>query len=285
MRKSRPRIPTGGAALTIGDLAARTGLSTATLRMWESRHGFPVPHRRESGHRRYTEADVTAIETVVRHKDAGTRLELAIARAMADAEPASPSIYAFLKRRHPTLGVHRLRKSTLVALSWAIEDEFCSKAERATIYGAFQRERHYRDSEDRWREIARVSAGTTAFADFAESDAESSPRLVTLPDDAPMRREWAVVCDAIDLPVVLTAWELPGQEDVPDRERLFESMWTVDGEAVHDAARVCAAVARENGVDHPDVLRPDLARPHVPDLSAVTSLFNRMVAYVDRIGE
>ena len=40
---------------------------------------------------------------------------------------------------------------------------------------------------------------------------------VTLPADAPMRREWAVVCDAPDLPVVLTAWELPGQNDVPDR--------------------------------------------------------------------
>ena len=41
--------------------------------------------------------------------------------------------------------------------------------------------------------------------------------MVDLPDDAPMRREWAVVCDAPDYPAMLTAWELPGQSTVPDR--------------------------------------------------------------------
>jgi DNA-binding transcriptional MerR regulator len=276
------------ATLSIGDLAERTGLSPATLRMWETRHGFPVPRRLESGHRRYHEEDVAAILAVVRHKDAGTRLELAIAQAMADAEPAAPSIYAFLRRRHPQLGVHRLKKSTLIALSWAIEDEFCAKADLATIYGSFQRERFYRSSQPRWTEIARVSAGTTVFADFTEADPDATPTEIALPPDAPMLREWAVVCDAVDLPVALTAWELPGQEDVPDHQRLFESMWTVDGPAVHDAARVCAAVAvqfgaatSKGGADSLTLL----TRPHTPDIAAVTALFNRMVAYVDQIGD
>jgi DICT domain-containing protein len=260
--------------------------------MWESRHGFPVPHRLESGHRRYRDEDVAAILAVMRHKDAGTRLELAIAHAMADAEPASPSIYASLRRRHPGLGVHRLKKATLLALSWAIEDEFCAKADRAAIYGSFQREAYFRAAEPRWTELARVSAGATVFADFAEPDATASSAQVALPADAPMRREWAVVCDAVDLPVVLTAWELPGQGDVPDRQRLFESMWTVDGAAVHDAARVCAAVAAAYGADpgHGAVVATAgsgslLARPHTPDVSSVTALFNRMVAYVDGIGD
>src|SRR3954454_8533986 len=112
-------MDTDDTPLTIGDLAERTGLSPATLRMWESRHGFPVPHRLESGHRRYTEADVEAIRSVIRHRDAGTRLELAIIRAMVEAEPSAPSVYATLRRRHPGLGVHRLQKATLMALSWA----------------------------------------------------------------------------------------------------------------------------------------------------------------------
>lgn len=286
-----------GASLSIGDLAQRTGLSPATLRMWEQRHGFPLPHRLESGHRRYNEDDVEAIHAVVRHKDAGTRLELAIAQAMADAEPAAPSVYAFLRRRHPQLGVHRLKKSTLLALSWAIEDEFCSKADRATIYGSFQKERYFRKSEARWSELARVSAGTTVFADFATSRSGASPVEVALPADAPMLREWAVVCDSRELPVVLTAWELPGQEDVPERQRLFESMWTVDGVAVHDAARVCASVAAQygrdadGGADDVGAATAEtaetatlLSRPHTPDLTSVTGLFNRMVAYVDQIG-
>ncbi len=268
--------------LTIGGLSQRTGLSPATIRMWESRHGFPRPHRLESGHRRYTDEDAHAVERVVRHKDAGVRLELAIVRALADAQPAAPSIYAQLRRRHPQLGVHTLRKSTLLALSWAIEDEFCSKADRAAIFGAFQRESYFRSAEPRWSEIARVSRSATVFADFAESDAESSPKRVTLPADAPMRREWAVVCDAPDLPVVLTAWELPGQTDVPDRSRLFESMWSVDGEVVRDAARVCMEVALSAGVTVP--AGDATWEPALPDLPAVTGLFNRMVAYVDRLG-
>jgi DNA-binding transcriptional MerR regulator len=279
---STDAAPGHAGLLTIGDLAHRTGLSPATLRMWEVRHGFPVPQRLESGHRRYTEDDVHSVERVVRHKDAGVRLELAIVRALADAEPAAPSIYAQLRRRHPQLGVHRLRKSTLVALSWAIEDEFCAKADRAVVYGAFQREQYFRRAQPRWTELARVAEAATVFADFADSAPDSSPVEVSLPATAPMRREWAVVCDARDLPVVLTAWELPGQFDVPDRDRLFESMWTVDGTVVRDAARVCAKVAGDLGVE----VRTgaEEREPGLPDLAAVTGLFNRMVAYVDRIG-
>ena len=290
--RQAPR-PRTGPGCTIGDLAERTGLSTATLRMWEERHGFPVPERLESGHRRYSEADAEAVRAVLRQKDAGTRLQLAIAQQMADAAPAAPSVYAFLRRRHPALGVHRLKKSTLLALSWAIEDEFCSKASEALVYGSFQREQYYRSAQPRWTEIARVSAGVTALADFAVSDPERAPAEVALPADAPMRREWAVVCDAADLPVVLTAWELPGQDDVPDRHRLFESMWAVDRAAVHDAARVCAAVATRADAtwsSSPAGMAATAASAqHVaglsPDAAAMSALFNRMVAYVDRIGD
>jgi MerR family transcriptional regulator, light-induced transcriptional regulator len=271
-----------GGAITIGELSRRTGLSPATIRMWETRHGFPRPQRLESGHRRYTLDDVRAVQQVVQHKDAGVRLELAIVRALADAEPATPSIYAQLRRRHPHLGVHRLRKTTLLALSWAIEDEFCAKADRAAIFGAFQRDVFYRSAQPRWAELARVASSATVFGDFETSDNDAAPQEVSLPADAPMRREWAVVCDAPDLPVVLTAWELPGQADVPDGARLFESMWSIDGQAVRDAARVCTEVARDAGVTVPSA--PEPREPALPDLNAVTGLFNRMVAYVDQLG-
>ncbi|NHA00126.1 MerR family transcriptional regulator [Nocardioides sp. W3-2-3] len=82
------------AELTIGDLAHRTGVSTAVLRMWESRHGFPVPQRLPSGHRRYTDADVELVRQVARRRDAGIRLEVAIAEASATRAPANPSIFA-----------------------------------------------------------------------------------------------------------------------------------------------------------------------------------------------
>ncbi|RZI79063.1 MAG: MerR family transcriptional regulator, partial [Microbacterium sp.] len=97
------------AALTIGDLAQRTGLSPAVLRMWETRHGFPVPSRLESGHRRYTDTDVDQVLQVLRRKDAGVRLEVAIAEAGQVLPPASPSVFAELRRKHPALATHRLK--------------------------------------------------------------------------------------------------------------------------------------------------------------------------------
>src|SRR5690242_8603237 len=47
-----PAAPASGAVLTISALAGRTGVSTAVLRAWESRYGFPLPKRLASGHRR-----------------------------------------------------------------------------------------------------------------------------------------------------------------------------------------------------------------------------------------
>jgi hypothetical protein len=35
----------------------------------------------------------------------------------------------------------------------------------------------------------------------------------------------------------------------------------------------------------PDDPEPELARPHTPEVAAVTALFNRMVAYVDRLSD
>ena len=277
------------AGLSIGDLAERTGLSPAVLRMWESRHGFPVPHRLPSGHRRYADTDVDLVRQVLRRKDAGIRLEVAIAEAAATKSPESPSIFAELRQRHPALAVHRLRKSTLIALSWAIEDECCAVADRPVLFGAFQARRFYAPSAPRWTELARVARSAIVFADHWDGDAGDAegPVRASLAEDAPMRREWAVVCDAGDSTACLTAWELPGQSEVPDRQRIFETIWTVDPVAVRDAARVAAGVAAGSGVLAAQPLLYDLAEapaPRATTPAAVTALFNRVVAYVDRLG-
>ncbi len=276
--------------LTIGDLAERTGLSQATLRMWEQRHGFPTPERLASGHRRYSEGDVQAVLEVVRRRDAGVRLDVAIAESRVAAERAPApalSVYADLRRLHPHLATYQLRKSTLLALSWAIEDEFCAKADRAHLFGSFQKGTYYAPARERWTELARVAGSAFVFADFDEPRAGSRPVEVALPEDAPMRREWLVVCDSLDLPAALTAFELPGQSGVPDRERLFESMWTVEPAAVRDAARTCARIAADVVPADAAPVLYDLAdrpAPGVADLASVTSMFNRVVAYVDRYG-
>lgn len=280
--------PAVGGDLTIGDLARRSGVSPAVLRMWESRHGFPVPRRLASGHRRYAETDVDLVRQVLRRKDAGIRLEVAIAEAAATTPPESPSVFAELRRRHPALAPHRLRKSTLIALSWAIEDECCAVAERPVLFGAFQRPEFYAPSAPRWHELARVARSAVVFADHWDGGAEDAdgPVRAALGPRAPMRREWAVVCDAFDATACLSAWELPGQSTVPDRERVFEAVWTVDPVAVRDAARVAASVAADAGVLAAQPLLYELAESPAPRATAptgVTALFNRVVAYVDRL--
>ncbi|MEV7431224.1 MULTISPECIES: DICT sensory domain-containing protein [unclassified Nocardioides] len=277
--------------LSIGDLADRTGVSPATLRMWETRHGFPEPVRRESGHRRYAESDVEAVREVVRRREEGVRLDRAIGHAVeqarAAAAPTPDSVFAELRRRHPQLQPQRLSKATLLALSWAIEDEFCARADRATIFGSFQDERFYAPAAPRWEELARVSRAAFALAAGGPDPRATHVHHVPLAEDSPLRREWTVVCDSVDLPAVLAAWELPGQDDVPDRERVFEAVWGVDPGAVRDAARVCARVAADAGVAAARPVLFELAddpAPGVVDLATVSTLFNRVVGYVDRYG-
>lgn len=273
--------------LTIGDLASATGLTPAVLRMWETRHGFPTPHRLPSGHRRYTREDADLVRQVLRRRDAGIRLDVAIAEAVGTTAPGAPSVFAEIRRRHPALAPHRLRKSTLLALSWALEDEFCARADRPVLFGAFQEERFYRAAAPRWRELARVARSTMVLGDFEapEEFPRGGPIPVPLPADAPMRREWVVVCDAPDLSACLAAWELPGQTTVADRDRLFESLWTLDPRAVRDAARVCARVAQDAGVREARAVLYDLAEEPpstMTDIAGATILMNRVVSYVDR---
>ncbi len=272
--------------LTIGDLAHRTGLAPATLRAWETRFGFPVPRRLASGHRRYAEHDVGLVEQVVRRKDAGVRLETAIAEARESGEGPSVSVFAELRRRHPHLAPQPLRKSTLLALTWAMEDECCARAQRPTLFAAFQHERYFRHAQERWAELARTARRTVVFAAFDDPTPTPGLSMVPLPASAPMRREWALVCDAADHPAALAAWELPGQSGVADRDRIFESVWTVEPPGVRDAARACAGLVEQlapeqavgfEGLDGTTARASD-------DLQAAVSMFSRLVAYVDNGG-
>lgn len=282
-------MPETAAELTIGELARRTGVNVATLRMWEQRHGFPQAQRLPSGHRRYSRRSVEEVLRVKRRREAGVRLEAAVAEVTAaQMTPGAPSVYAGLRRQHPTLAAHRLRKQTLLALTWALEDECCARAQEAWLLGGFQHERFYRLAERRWRDLSRTARGAWVMAAFEEPSKPEDgdgPVEVALPETALMVREWVLICVAPEFPAVLAAWELPGQDGVTDMDRVFESVWSLDPRATLDAARVFTGVMDELGQDT-SVLRRELDRlpaPSVEEVQHATNCFIRVLGYLERL--
>jgi MerR family transcriptional regulator, light-induced transcriptional regulator len=270
--------------LTIREVARQTGVPEGTLRMWETRYGFPVPERLPSGHRRYDHDDVQRVRQVSRDREAGMSMPAAIERARQLANEPESSIFAGVRRRRPDLQPYLLAKRTLIGLSHAIEDECAARAERPVLFGSFQRERFYRDAEPRWRELARTAAASVVFADFDEPRTpEYAPAELPIDREDPLGREWSLICDAPSYSAFLSAWERPGQDRVPDLERRFETIWSVEPRLVREAARIAAGFVERI---RPELLDPIVERlRHTPppsgeELRLVGALTNRMVAYV-----
>jgi DNA-binding transcriptional MerR regulator len=184
------------AGLGIGEVVERTGVAQATLRMWERRHGFPTPERLASGHRRYSEREIELIRAVAAKRAAGLTLPVAIEQARKEGSEPAMSVYAALRRRRPDLEPRVLLKPVMLALTHAIEDEAMARAERLMVFGSFQRERFYRQSQLRWHELARTAEVAVVFADFARLRApRDAPVEVPVPRAHPLNREWALVCE------------------------------------------------------------------------------------------
>ena len=269
--------------LTIRELAAATGVSAATLRTWESRHGYPQPGRLAGGHRRYLEADVVTIGEIERGRASGQTLPAAIAGALARRARPEPSVFAGIRRRHPELAPRMVRKATLLALTRAIEDECCARAESPVLFGAFQQKRFYAQTQPRWRELARTASSTFVFADFDRLPRRGPITHVAIPTDSPLHREWVLVCDAPDHPALVAGWEIPGGSDAGDGGRRFEVIWTVDPQVVRDAARICAGLLGPGLLDEALVERLE-ATPAAPsaDLRRAQGLLERTLEYLDR---
>jgi DICT domain-containing protein len=279
----------GPAVLPISEVSRRTGIPVAGLRNWEQRYGLPRPHRSPSGQRRYTEADCDLLTEVLRRRAAGLSLPAAMAAATASTGAGSEgsaeqSIFAGIRRQHPALRVHVLGKTALLAVTRAIEDECGARAQRPVLFGSFQRQRFYQASAARWADLARAAEQTVVFADFTRSRlGPGRVAEVAVAEDSPLRREWTLVCDAPDTPACVTAWERPGQDGRPDRDRTFEVLWSVDPQVVRAAARIATGLAA--------AALPQLAKrltsrlggepgPSSADLRRASSLIERTLDYL-----
>ncbi len=270
----------GGPELTIREVSARTGVHEGTLRMWESRYGFPEPRRLPSGHRRYSPLDVERVRVVVRGREQGISLPAAIAQAQGIGREPRPSVYSALRASFPHLQPQLLPKRALVPLSHAIEDECCARAQRPLLFACFQHERFFRQAETRWRELARTAEAAVVLADFPRSRRPKlGPAEVGLEDGDALLREWVLVCDAPEFTAALVGWERLSDAGGPRR---FETLWTVEPPVVREAARICCGLAARAEPDLATELRERLAAapaPSEPEVRAAVELTTRMVVY------
>jgi DICT domain-containing protein len=275
--------------LAIKDVAERTGIAAGTIRMWEQRYGFPEPERTSAGYRLYGEADVEALRRVLAFRERGLSVPAAVDRVRGSGLSTDrPSLFGALAGDDLPLGSQLLAKRTLLAMSRAIEDEAMSRASAPVVIGCFQREGNYRAVEHRYRAMARTADAVIVFADFdrLQTDAGAPAEIPLGPGDA-LGNEWAVVVDAPGYSACLLAWEQARPAPGPDRERTFETMWTLDPRVVRRAAQVGASLARRaddalgDRVEGLLAARP-LAMEHpAPSLTSVT---NRIVGYLDAEG-
>jgi DICT domain-containing protein len=209
-----------------------------------------------------------------------------VRRVTAEVVTETMSLFAELRRRHPELTPQLLSKPSLVAMSHAIEDECCARAEAPVLFGGFQRGRFLRESYARWVELARTAKVAVVFADIAEPGpvVNRAPVEVFIPVSSPLRREWLVVCDAVDHPACMVAFERPGQDGGADSQRRFEVLWSVDPRVVREAARTCAGLAEAYRPGWRTRELPLLEQEPAPasaDLRRAEDLLSRTLGYLD----
>jgi len=278
-----------GEDLGIADVADRTGIAAGTIRMWEQRYGFPEPQRTASGYRRYQSADVEALRRVAAYRHRGLSVPAAIERARESAAGAvGPSLYAAVRSGDHGATPQVLRKSTLVAISRAIEHELLATGSTPMIFGAFQRAAFYREVEPRYQRMAMHADSATVFADFDEVRHTDSG-VAEIPIDArnQLGNEWAVIVDAPGYCACLLAWEQPGitqPGDDADMTRRFEAIWTIDARATRRAAQAAVRLVSLQDPVYGQELealltdRPLALEEPNPGLTALT---NRVVAYLE----
>jgi DNA-binding transcriptional MerR regulator len=263
--------------LSIGDLAAATGVAVGTLRMWESRHGFPVARRQDGGHRRYDSDEIARVARVVEARREGLSLAAAIDRVRDWTPSAPPSLFAALRAHQPELQVHRLPVRAMRAISHAIEDECLARAARPLLAGSFQRERAYRRVEHRWRELARTARMSFVIVDFPRRrTGRGRPAEVPLPGDSPLAREWAVICVDARFSACLTGWEPPTLGGT----RCFEAIWSTDPAAVRAAMQVALNLAGGTVAARGAAAIADLGPSAASGSEPALALANRVIDYL-----
>ncbi|WP_017324049.1 DICT sensory domain-containing protein [Synechococcus sp. PCC 7336] len=173
-------------------------------------------------------------------------------RSKSQSRPPRTSLLADLLEAQPQVRPQVYFKSSLVALSHALEDLVLSEQGDALVLASFQQERYYRQEASRYDRISAIARQVYVLAvpDTQFHAKEVPYERVALDRDDPLTNEWHVVIVDRSFATCLVCVEKP-IESAMDAVRQFEGFWTFDREIAIEAAQLLLAKV--------EVYRPDLS--------------------------
>ncbi|MFN5515260.1 MAG: DICT sensory domain-containing protein [Cyanobacteriota bacterium] len=153
----------------------------------------------------------------------------------------SQSVLSELLRAFPEGRPQLYFKSSLTALSHAMEDQVLADHQNPLIIASFQRERFYRQEAHRYRRIADRSQQVYVLAAPETDFKNNSDRYETIafdPQDA-LSQEWHLVVIGKQYASCLICRERPTSAgDAIDNNRRFEGIWTFERSMSQKAADI-----------------------------------------------
>ncbi len=163
----------------------------------------------------------------------------------------SPSILEDLLIALPDLRPQIYFKSSLTALSHAMEDQVLAGADQPVVIASFQKERFYRQEAHRYLKIAdrteQVYVLASPEADFANRFEHYE--TIAFDETDALAQEWHLVVVGAQYAACLICCErqahsTPGESSVhlpPDQSRRFEGIWTFERSVACKAAELLLA--------------------------------------------
>ncbi|MBU6229592.1 MAG: GAF domain-containing protein [Cyanobacteria bacterium REEB459] len=157
----------------------------------------------------------------------------------------SPSVVEELLTAIPQLRPRLYFKTSLTALSHAMEDHILAGMGGALVIASFQQERFYQQEASRYLRIAELSdqlyvlsAEGTSFSSHAHGNYET---IIFAPGDT-LTQEWHLVVIGFDYQACLICRERVSTEGADqsslDQTRRFEGIWTQDRYVSQQAAKI-----------------------------------------------
>jgi DICT domain-containing protein/signal transduction histidine kinase len=151
------------------------------------------------------------------------------------------SVLTELLGQHPTLRPHLYFKSSLTALSRAMEDLVLAGAEQPLVIATFQEERFYRQESHRYQRIATVSDRVYVMSVMETKPLPSNYHLIPLKPDDQMGQEWNLVVIGSQSAACLICQERQGEWSNSaglESSQRFDGIWTFDRQVAIDAAQI-----------------------------------------------